>query len=97
MTSDRTGQAERPAPVSAKVDAPPRNSKKLSYKEQRELEGLPAKMQALEQEQLALRQALADADIYVRDPMGAAQMHGRDAAIEEELMQCLQRWEDLSS
>jgi ATP-binding cassette subfamily F protein uup len=54
-------------------------------------------MEALEKEQLALRQALAEPDIYVRDPMGAAGMHERDAAIEEELMQCLERWEELSS
>jgi ATP-binding cassette subfamily F protein uup len=74
-----------------------RASRKLSYKEQRELEGLPDKMQALELEQQALRAALAQPDIYTRDPMGAASMHERDAAIEDELMQCLERWEELGS
>ena len=74
-----------------------RASRKLSYKEQRELESLPAKMQALEQEQQGLREALSDAQIYTRDPMGAARLHERDAAIEEELMQCLERWEELGS
>ena len=54
-------------------------------------------MEALEKEQMALRQSLTDPDIYVRDPMGAASLHERDAAIEEEWMQCLQRWEELSS
>ncbi|MDI9332604.1 MAG: ATP-binding cassette domain-containing protein [Alphaproteobacteria bacterium] len=74
-----------------------RLSRKLSYKEQRELEGLPAKMETLEQEQSTLRSALADPEIYTRDPMGAARMHERDAAIEEELIQCLERWEELGS
>jgi ABC transport system ATP-binding/permease protein len=74
-----------------------RASRKLSYKEQRELEGLPDKMQALELEQQALRAALAQPDVYTRDPMGAASMHERDAAIEDELMQCLERWEELGS
>ncbi len=74
-----------------------RSTRKLSYKEQRELEGLPAKMEALEQEQQQLRAALAQPDIYTRDPMEAARMHERDAAIEDELMQCLERWEELGS
>ena len=94
------------APATPSVSAPDmpsaqapgaRASRKLSYKEQRELESLPAKMQALEQEQQGLREALSDAQIYTRDPMGAARLHERDAAIEEELMQCLERWEELGS
>jgi ATP-binding cassette subfamily F protein uup len=95
--------AEQTSTVKSASDKPPadakgtRASRKLSYKEQRELEGLPAKMQALEQEQQALRTALAQPDIYSRDPLGAARMHERDAAIEDELMQCLERWEELGS
>jgi ATP-binding cassette subfamily F protein uup len=89
------GESTTPSP--AKAEAPQRGGKKLSYKEQRELEGLPAKMETLELEQAALRLSLTDPDIYLRDPMGAARMHERDAAIEEELMQCLERWEELSS
>jgi ATP-binding cassette subfamily F protein uup len=101
-----SSEAEQPArPSTVKPESPKpqadaqgtRASRKLSYKEQRELEGLPAKMQALEQEQQALRTALAQPDIYSRDPLGAARMHERDAAIEDELMQCLERWEELGS
>jgi len=102
---DSMTTAATQAAANIKPDAPQphtdakgtRVSRKLSYKEQRELEGLPAKMQALEQEQLALRKALEQPDIYSRDPMGAARMHERDAAIEDELMQCLERWEELGS
>ena len=71
--------------------------RKLSYKEQRELTALPTQLAALEQEQQSLRQTLADPDIYTRDPIGAARMHERDAAIDAELLQCLARWEALES
>jgi ATP-binding cassette subfamily F protein uup len=101
-TTTSSGTEQVPT-VHSVSDKPPtdakgtRASRKLSYKEQRELEGLPDKMQALEQEQQALRAALAQPDIYSSDPMGAARMHERDAAIEDELMQCLERWEELGS
>ncbi|MEY2620890.1 MAG: hypothetical protein RIT26_710 [Pseudomonadota bacterium] len=88
---------DAPATSTAGSASVTRVTRKLSYKEQRELEQLPARMQALEQEQQALRQTLAEPDIYTRDPMGAARMHERDAAIEDELMQCLERWEELGS
>lgn len=71
--------------------------RKLSYKEQRELDALPARIEALEAEQTALRNELADGSIYSRDAQRAAALHARDAAIEEELMQALERWEELGS
>ncbi len=70
---------------------------KLSYKEQRELDGLPAHIEALEQEQQALRNELADHTLYARDPRRAADLHARDGAIEDELTAALERWEALSS
>lgn len=72
-------------------------SRKLSYKEHRELESLPARIESLEQEQAAIRNALADGGIYASDPPRAAALHERDAAIEEELMQALERWEELGA
>lgn len=71
--------------------------RKLSYKEQRELDALPARIEVLEAEQTALRNELADGSIYSRDAQRAAALHARDAAIEEELMQALERWEELGS
>ena len=72
-------------------------SSKLSYKEQRELEALPDQIETLELEQAQLREALPDSSIYSRDPAHATQLHARDAAIEEELMAALTRWEELSA
>ena len=75
----------------------PARAGKLSYKEQRELDALPAHIEALEAEQAALRAELEDASLYARDPQRAAALHARDAAIEDELMAALERWEALSA
>ncbi len=71
-------------------------STKLSYKDQRELDALPGRIEALEKEQQALRDELADGTIYSRDAQRATALHARDAAIDEELMAALERWEALS-
>ncbi|WP_313085051.1 ATP-binding cassette domain-containing protein [Pulveribacter sp.] len=90
--------AREPAKRAAAADAPaPTQKRKLSYKEQRELEQLPAQIEALEAEQLVLREELADGSLYVRDGARAAALHARDGEIEELLMQALERWEALSA
>ncbi len=81
--------------------APPRERNalraKLGYKAQRELEALPARIDALEAEQKALDVLLADPGFFVRAPQEAAAAASRHAQIEDELMACLERWEALSS
>ena len=86
------------APVSGPVaSAQVKPRTKLSYKEQRELDELPARIEALETEQAQIRAALADGSLFVRDA-GLAQAHcARDAEIEAALMQALERWDSLSS
>ncbi len=91
-----------PLENSSKIDIKPNNEereqlqkKKLSYKEQRELEQLPVQIEALEVEQQALREALADGTLYARDHERAAQLTRRDGEIEDLLMQALERWEAL--
>ncbi len=69
--------------------------RKLSDKEQRELEALPAQMEALEQEQQQIDQALADGHLYANDPAQAALLSARHGEIEEALMTALERWEQL--
>jgi ATP-binding cassette subfamily F protein uup len=73
--------------------APPR--KKLSYKEQRELEGLPGLIQSLEQEQKAIHEELADGSLYVNDVARASSLSERSAQIDNELTAALERWETL--
>ncbi len=72
------------------------SKKKLSYKEQRELEQLPGHIAALEAEQQAIRAELADGTLYAKDGIRAAALHQRDAEIEEQLLQALERWTTLS-
>jgi ATP-binding cassette subfamily F protein uup len=71
-------------------------SKKLSNKEQRELDSLPVRIEQLEQEQASLRLELADVNLYAKDPQRATAIYQRDAAIEEELSSALARWEELA-
>ncbi len=82
------------APVRAAAPATAR--RRLGYAEQRELDALPDRIAALEQEQKALEQRLADPDSW-QDPAAARAMNERFAAIESELLEALERWEALES
>jgi ATP-binding cassette subfamily F protein uup len=83
-----------PAPLGAPAAATP--SRKLGYKEQRELEALPARIEALEAEQRSIDTELADGLLFARHPQRGAELAARHAQIEDELMQALERWEQLS-
>ena len=87
--------AEAPPATTVSTPAPAR--RKLSYKEQRELEALPGRIAQLEEEQRAIDQRLADGSLYVTAPQEAAQWAQRHADIEDELMQALERWEQLGA
>ena len=74
---------------------------KLSWREARELEALPQRIADLEAEQKRLGERLADPETYRAGQAGEAAtlkaMHERHAAIEEELLACLERWEALEA
>jgi ATP-binding cassette subfamily F protein uup len=69
----------------------------LSFKETRELAALPDRIAALEQEQTAIAQRLADGALYRDDPAQAKRLQAKLAQIEAELAECLARWEELES
>ncbi len=79
------------------VAAAPVKTRKLSFKEQRELDSLPEKIAALEAEQSAINAELADGTLYARDNARALQLASRNSVIEEELLQALERWELLGA
>ena len=85
-----------PAPV-ASVASATKPRAKLSYKEQRELEELPARIEALELEQATLGEQLAGTEIYLGEPQRLAALQSRYPKIEDELMAALERWETLSN
>jgi ABC transport system ATP-binding/permease protein len=90
-------QEQAAAKVSANtpVATPAAKAKKLSFKEQRELDGLPALMAALESEQKEITDALADGSLYASDNARAVALAARNLQIEDELMAALERWEAL--
>ena len=71
-------------------------TRKLSFKEQRDLDDLPKKIEALEAEQETVRATLADGSIYSSDPAGAQKLTQRDAELDELLLAAMERWESLS-
>jgi ATP-binding cassette subfamily F protein uup len=87
-----TAAAPAPAPATAS-----KTRAKLSYKEQRELDELPGRIEALEAEQKELGEALGGTALYADTPQRIAEVHQRYAQIEEELMVLLERWEQLGA
>jgi ATP-binding cassette subfamily F protein uup len=90
-------KSESKSPVSsmtapaAKVEAKP---KKLSYKEQKELDELPTLISNLETEQKTISAKLADGDFYKdATPDAIKKLNERFAEIDELLMAALEKWE----
>jgi ABC transport system ATP-binding/permease protein len=90
-------QPSRPE-MTAKVTAP-RDSRpaRLSYKEQKELETLPAAIEALEREQAEVSATLADPALYRERGSEVKALQGRFEEIEHQLSELLIRWEDLEA
>ncbi|NRF69650.1 ATP-binding cassette domain-containing protein [Aquincola sp. S2] len=95
-TSPKPAAAPTPA-AAAPREAPARAKTKLSYKEQRELDELPGRIEILEAEQQAIGARLAGTELYQQEPQRVAELQGRYAAIEDELMAALERWELLAA
>ena len=91
--SASTPVATRPAASSAAPSAA--RPRKLSFKEQRELDELPQRIERLEGEQRDLGKLLADPEIYRRDADRAVAAQARYTRIETELTLALERWEAL--
>jgi ATP-binding cassette subfamily F protein uup len=68
---------------------------KLSYREQRELQALPGRIEALEHEQAALAQRQTDPAYFKQTTVVLRADHERSQAIELELLALLELWEQL--
>lgn len=80
-----------------KAGVAPRLGTKLSFKEARELEQIPLRVETLEQEQEKLAASLSSGSLYRENPDQARQFQERSADIENELMELMVRWEELES
>ncbi len=99
----KSGPAQPKAPA-AEPKAPPaepampaRRPRKLSYKDQRELDGIPATIQRLEAEQADLSAAIGDPDLFRRSPAAATAAVQRLQSVQKELESVFSRWEALES
>jgi ATP-binding cassette subfamily F protein uup len=96
--AEKAEEAKKSVPVgrhNERRDDKPKAAK-LSWKEQRELEALPERIAALEAEQQTLTARLEDPALY-GNPQEAQTVAARLAAIDEELLGLLERWEALEA
>ena len=89
-------KAQAKAEAAAAAASAPKKVK-LSYKDQRELEQLPAEMEKLEKEQAELSAKLADGSWFVSNADAATKASQRLAEIEELLLEKLERWDELEN
>ena len=83
------------AGASPVATTPAAKARKLSFKEQRELDGLPQRIAELEAEQKSIADALADGTLFAKDNARALALSARNAEIDEALLSALERWETL--
>ncbi len=101
---------QRPAPAEIATVAKPKTeskpvaqplksvpSGKLSYNERRELQQLPARIEALEQRQQAGHALTADPAFYKQEPAMVTRQMEELRALETELEAAYQRWEELEA
>jgi ATP-binding cassette subfamily F protein uup len=99
-TSTKSGAKPRnaAAPAAAvRAAAPPVKARKLSYKDQRELEAMPSTIQRLEAEQSDLTGKIADRALFRRSPAEAAAAAQRLQVVQQELETAFARWESLEA
>ncbi|HEV7999193.1 MAG TPA: ATP-binding cassette domain-containing protein [Planctomycetaceae bacterium] len=96
-------KANDPPPAAVERSKPERakprteQPRKLSYKEQRELDDLPQRIEALEAEQVQLHQKLAEPTFYRQAGPEISKVTNRLQELEAELQAAYARWEDLDS
>ncbi|MRI34202.1 ABC transporter ATP-binding protein [Endozoicomonas sp. OPT23] len=89
----KSGKKEEPKPTEA---AEPKK-KKLSYKLQRELDGLPAELEKLEEELSTLEAAMADPSFYADDQDKVQKTLDRLETLNQEIEEKMERWEELEN
>ena len=89
--------SDRIKPVAEKEKRQAVTTRKLSFKEERELEGLPELIAVLEREQESLHSTLADPGFYRTSGSEVAQCNSRLEELEIELAATYCRWEELES
>jgi ATP-binding cassette subfamily F protein uup len=84
-------------PLVAVAEKTNHKNRKLSYKERRELEALPEKIEALEVEQSELHKLMGDGDFYRQPGAKITAAMERLQALNNDLEACYTRWETLEA
>ena len=85
-------------PSTAKLEprhSPPQRARRLTYKEQRELEALPERIETLEAELAELHQRMADPTFYRQAPAAIIGVSNRLQSLQKEVAEAYRRWEEL--
>ena len=90
--SAKPAAQKKPAELKAGEAAKP---KKLSYKDQRELDQLPARIESLDAESAEIQAALGNPELYRESPEKVSQLNVRLQQVERELAEAYKRWEAL--
>jgi ATP-binding cassette subfamily F protein uup len=85
--------APRPEPK----QAPPPRARRLTYKEQRELEALPERIEAMETELGELHRQMADPQFYRRPQAEIVGINGRLQSLQSDVAEAYRRWEQLEA
>ncbi len=96
----RQRESEAPTPAAPKPAAvrPVRDQpRKLSSRDQRELDTLPRRIEDLEAEQAALHRTMAAPEFYRREGADIARTKARLNALERDLAETYRRWEELEA
>jgi ATP-binding cassette subfamily F protein uup len=91
-------KAEAAAKDASVAAAPAAKQKKLSYKDQRELDDLPMLISQLEAEQAAITAKLADPELYNKQKASEVKkLHERFAELDQLLMDSMEKWEQIEA
>ena len=95
MSTVATQSTSRSAPAESAPPGVP--LRKLSYKEKRRLEQIPAQIEALEQEQVGLNEAMAAPGFFTGPRADVDRVTARLSVIEPEILQLMEHWEQLEA
>ncbi|UPQ84369.1 ATP-binding cassette domain-containing protein [Pseudomonas knackmussii] len=93
-TKEEKAETAQAKPATAAAEPAP-TKKKLSYKVQRELEALPAKIDAVEKNIAAVQAEIAEPAFYQQTPERTGETIARLDALQAELDELLERWAEL--
>lgn len=92
-----TPMAKKPAVTEVEKNDSPKKKLKLSYKEQKEFEALPQKIEVLEQELSRLSRQMSEANFYQQDKNVINQALTRSAQLEALIEASYGRWHELEA